>query len=111
MKERIRSTTILSWLAAAVLVCAVLFCCAEVCCAAETESYIQSHLAYAGCEQELFTARAIDEIFRVSAGTMRMINRVCEKVLMYGYQQRRRLIDDQDIIFVSEHEMLKGGES
>ena len=78
---------------------------------AETESYIQSHLAYAGCEQELFTARAIDEIFRVSAGTMRMINRVCEKVLMYGYQQRRRLIDDQDIIFVSEHEMLKGGES
>ena len=39
-----------------------------------------------------------------------MINRVCEKALMYGYQQNRRLIDDQDIIFVSEHEMLKGGE-
>ena len=30
--------------------------------------------------------------------------------LMYGYQQRRRLIDNQDIPFVSEHEMLKGGE-
>ncbi len=77
---------------------------------AETERYIQTHLAYAGCNQELFTTRAIDEIFRVSAGTMRMINRVCEKALMYGYQQNRRLIDDQDIIFVSEHEMLKGGE-
>ena len=77
---------------------------------AETERYIQTHLAYAGCNQELFTTRAVDEIFRVSAGTMRMINRVCEKALMYGYQQNRRLIDDQDIIFVSEHEMLKGGE-
>ncbi len=78
---------------------------------AETESYIHSHLAYAGCEKELFTTRAIDEIFRVSAGTMRMINRICEKSLMYVYQQQRRLIDDQDVVFVSEHEMLKGGEN
>lgn len=77
---------------------------------AETERYIQTHLAYAGCNQELFTTRAVDEIFRVSAGTMRMINRVCEKALMYGYQQNRRLLDDQDIVFISEHEMLEGGE-
>ena len=78
---------------------------------AETENYIRSHLNYAGCEQELFTGRAIDEIFGISAGTMRMINRICEKALMYGCQQRRRLIDHQDILFVSEHEMLKGGET
>ena len=78
---------------------------------AETENYIRAHLDYAGCEQELFTPRAIDEVFRISAGTMRVINRVCEKALMYGYQQHRRLIDNQDITFVSEHEMLKGGES
>ena len=78
---------------------------------AETENYIRSHLAYSGCEQqELFTSRAIDEIFRISAGTMRIINRVCEKSLMYGYQQHRKLIDNHDITFVSEHEMLNGGE-
>ena len=29
---------------------------------------------------------------------------------MYGYQQNRRLLDDQDIVFISEHEMLEGGE-
>jgi hypothetical protein len=40
-----------------------------------------------------------------------MINRICEKALMYGCQQRRRLIDHQDILFVSEHEMLKGGDA
>lgn len=78
---------------------------------AETESYIRSHLNYVGCEQELFTSRAIDEIFRISAGTMRIINRICEKALMYGCQQHRRLIDHQDILFVSEHEMLKGGDA
>ena len=78
---------------------------------AETENYIRSHLAYAGCEQDIFTSRAVDEVSRVSAGTMRVINRICEKSLMYGYQQHRRLIDNQDITFVIEHEMLKGGES
>ena len=78
---------------------------------AETENYIRAHLDYAGCNQELFTSRAIDEIFRNSAGTMRVINRICEKALMYGYQQHRRLIDNQDITFVSEHEMLEGGEN
>ena len=76
----------------------------------ETEGYIRSHMDYAGCSQELFTSRAIDEIYKISAGTLRVINRICEKSLMYGYQQHRRLIDNQDVLFVSEHEMLKGGE-
>ena len=76
----------------------------------ETEKYIQSHLRYAGCEQEIFTNRAIDEIFRISAGTPRVINRVCEKALMYTFQRQRRLIDNEDIRYVSEHEMLEGGE-
>ena len=77
---------------------------------AETEKYICSHLTYAGCDQELFTSRAVDEVYKVSSGIPRIINRVCEKSLMYAYQQRYRLIDDHTIAFVSEHEMLKGGE-
>lgn len=78
---------------------------------AETEKYIHSHLAYAGCGQELFTAHAMDEIFKISAGIPRVINRICEKALMYGFQQQYRLIDDHVITFVSEHEMLKGGDA
>jgi type II secretory pathway predicted ATPase ExeA len=74
----------------------------------ETEKYIQSHLAYAECDQELFTARAIDEIHKISSGIPRIINRVCEKALMYAYQQCNRLIDDHIIDFVADHEMLKG---
>lgn len=77
---------------------------------AETEKYIRSHLAYAKGEQELFTSRAIDEVFRISNGVMRVINRICEKALMYAYQQQYRLVDDHAISYVAEHEMLKGGE-
>lgn len=77
---------------------------------AETEKYIQSHLAYAGVtDRELFSRRALDEIFRISSGIPRQVNRICEKALMYGSQQSLHVIDDQDILYVSEHEMLKGG--
>ena len=74
----------------------------------ETEGYIHSHLNYGGCGNELFTDRALDEIFKISSGVPRIINRVCEKALMYGCQQQHRLIDDHVITFVSVHEMLKG---
>ena len=36
-----------------------------------------------------------------------MINRICEKALMYGYQQQKRLIDDYMIKYVVDHEMLR----
>lgn len=78
----------------------------------ETEEYIKSHLRYAGCEREIFTDKAIDEIYRLSGGISRMINRICENSLMYACQQKKRLIDDHMVNYVSEHEMqyaMKGG--
>ncbi len=72
----------------------------------ETEQYIQSHMNYSGCTREVFTGKAVDEIFRTSGGIPRMINRVCEKALMYACQSNKRLIDDYMIKFVVEHEML-----
>ena len=73
---------------------------------AESEQYIQSHIKYSGCEQELFTDKAIDEIYKVSTGIPRMINRICEKSLMYAFQQRKKLIDDHIVRYVAEHEMV-----
>ena len=72
----------------------------------ETEQYIASHMDYSGCGQEIFTTKALDEIHKASAGIPRMINRVCEKALMYVFQNQKRLIDDYMIKFVVEHEML-----
>ncbi len=73
---------------------------------AETGQYIRSHLDYAGCQQEIFTEKAVDEIYKASTGIPRMINRICEKALMYGFQQQKRLVDDYMVKFVVEHEML-----
>jgi type II secretory pathway predicted ATPase ExeA len=77
---------------------------------AETGKYIASHMAYAGLKQELFTSGAEDEIYKISSGIPRMINRICEKTLMYAYQQQKRLIDEHMVRFVADHEMLKGVE-
>ena len=50
--------------------------------------------------------KALDEIHKASAGIPRMVNRICEKALMYAFQNQKRLIDDYMIKFVIEHEML-----
>ena len=73
---------------------------------AETGKYITAHMAYAGIKQDLFTSGAEEEIFKISAGIPRMINRICEKTLMYAYQQQKRLIDEHMVRFVADHEMV-----
>ncbi len=78
---------------------------------ADTERYIASQLNYADGQKDIFTDRAIDEIFKISTGIPRMINRICEKTLMYAAQQQKRLVDDLMVRFLAEHEMLMGGEA
>jgi type II secretory pathway predicted ATPase ExeA len=67
---------------------------------------IRSHLRYAGGREDLFTDIAMDVIQQGSSGIPRMINRICEKSLMYASQQGKRLIDEHTVTFVMEHEML-----
>lgn len=77
---------------------------------AETDAYIGSHLKYAGCGKEIFSEDAVDEIYRKTSGVMRSINRICEKCLMYGAQQNRRIVDGYIVRHICEHEMLGGGD-
>lgn len=74
---------------------------------AEVRKYIRSHLDYAGYTGELYTSDAEEEIYRISGGIPRMINRICEKTLMYAYQQQKRMIDGHMVRFVGDHEMLQ----
>ena len=75
---------------------------------AETEKYILSHLAYAGGRQDIFTDRALDDIYKESTEIPRRINRICEKSLMYASQQGKRLIDEHLVRYIIDHEMLGG---
>lgn len=78
---------------------------------AETGHYIQSHLVYAGGRQDLFTDKALDDIYQESSGVSRSINRICEKSLMYAYQQNKRLIDEHMVRFVITNELFGGDAS
>ncbi len=75
----------------------------------ETAMYIDSHLRYAGGSSEIFSDRAIDEIYKGSSGIPRQINRICEKCLMYGGQQQKRIIDDYMVQHIIEHETMTVG--
>lgn len=75
---------------------------------AETGKYMAAHMAYAGAGKESFTSGAEDEVYKISSGIPRMINRVCEKALMYACQQRKRLPDEHKVRFEADHEMLGG---
>lgn len=64
---------------------------------AQTGEYIQSHLRYADGAQDIFTDKAVDEIYQYSAGSARAINKVCTHGLMNVAQRNKKLIDDHTI--------------
>ena len=77
--------------------------------AGQTELWDKLRLQrYAAVRQDIFTDRALDDIYKESAGIPRRINRICEKSLMYASQQGKRLIDEHLVRYIIEHEMLGG---
>lgn len=69
------------------------------------EVYIKRHLTYAGAKQDIFFDQAIDDIYRFSSGTARLINKVCTHSLMYGAQNGHRIIDERMVKRVIEGEL------
>jgi type II secretory pathway predicted ATPase ExeA len=67
--------------------------------------YIKSHLNYAGCEKDIFSDSAIDEIFKYAGGIPRMINKACTSSLIYGAQNRKTIIDDRMVGLVIKCEL------
>lgn len=63
----------------------------------QTEDYITAHLTYAEGAREIFTDKAVDEIYRYSAGSARAINKLCTHALLFAAQRAKKLIDDHMI--------------
>jgi len=59
----------------------------------EVRAYIQHRLRVSGCEAKLFSARAMNEVWRLSGGIPRMINILCDRALLGAYVEERRRID------------------
>ena len=69
-----------------------------------TGEYIRHRLKNGGAESEIFTEAAIQKIHEYSSGTARVIDKVCTSMLIYGSQNRLRLIDDHAVSIVLEGE-------
>jgi general secretion pathway protein A len=59
----------------------------------ETRAYIIYRLQRSGGTKELFTADALDMVFKLSRGIPRTINLVCDSALIYGFSEEHRVID------------------
>jgi type II secretory pathway predicted ATPase ExeA/cytochrome c-type biogenesis protein CcmH/NrfG len=64
----------------------------------EIPEYVNHRLKVAGSQQGVFTQAAFREIYQFSKGCPRLINLLCDRALLTGYIQERRLIDADIII-------------
>jgi len=71
----------------------------------QTAEYIRTHLDFAGCQKDIFSDAAIDDIFQFSSGIPRLINNACTSSLLYGAQNRKTIIDDRMVKLVIECEL------
>ena len=74
----------------------------------ETCGYIQHRLITAGAERDIFTPAACERIHCYSGGTPRLINLLCEAVLVYGYADQLDMID-VDLVDEMVQERMIGG--
>jgi general secretion pathway protein A len=72
----------------------------------EVYRYIRYRLAVAGLTngQIVFSENAIDSIFELTAGIPRLINMLCDRVLLRGYLQRSRAVES-DLVAASAQEL------
>jgi type II secretory pathway predicted ATPase ExeA len=60
---------------------------------ATTEQYIRYRLQLSGCQKELFTELAFNAIHEYSGGTPRIINAICDNVLLEGFLRKKERLD------------------
>jgi len=72
----------------------------------QVSQYINCHMSYAGAVSDIFSDSAVDSIYSYSAGSARMINKVCTACLNYGAQSKKRIIDDHMVKQIIEQEMI-----
>lgn len=74
----------------------------------ETAEYVQHRLRVAGSEAEIFSRKAIHEIYRYSRGYPRLINIICDYALLTGYVKEQKIITPAIIKECSQELNLPG---
>jgi general secretion pathway protein A len=80
--------------------------------AADTQSYIEHRLNHVGWQGDpRLTAEAYEKIFDHTAGVPRRINRVCDRLLLFGYLEEKHeltLADVEEVLIDLDEEMVLG---
>ena len=63
----------------------------------EVKKYIQYRLKVGGADRQIFTEKAIHEIYLFSKGTPRLINIICDRALLTGFVEEKVTIDEEII--------------
>ena len=63
----------------------------------ETMAYIHHRLAVAGCEKTVFSAAAIKMIYRISHGTPRLINLLCDRAMLGVYSSSEKMVGKKHV--------------
>ena len=63
----------------------------------ETRQYILHRLKVAQCDREIFTSKAIEDIFLFSNGIPRLINIVCDLALLITYFESGTIVRPETI--------------
>ncbi|MBI4531632.1 MAG: AAA family ATPase [Candidatus Latescibacteria bacterium] len=63
----------------------------------DTQQLIAHRLRVAGCERQIFSAEAVEEIYKYSQGYPRRINVTCENALIYGFSAQEEVISPDSI--------------
>jgi general secretion pathway protein A len=75
----------------------------------ETKEYIEQRLRTAGAKERLFTEKAIEEIYRRSGGTPRIINILCDNSLLNAYALDQKIVGDRSVREAAKDLSLKLG--
>ncbi len=67
----------------------------------ETKAYIKHRLAIVGGDPDLFDDEACEAAFMLSNGTPRIINRVCDLALVYGFAEEQQQITAEIMLEVT----------
>jgi len=63
----------------------------------ETKEYIEKRVRTAGAKKQLFTEKALKEIYRRSGGIPRLINVLCDNSLLTGYAFDQKMVEKKSV--------------
>ena len=68
----------------------------------ETKEYIKTRLKLSGQDKMIYTEAALNALYNISKGNIRILNNIIKTTLIVGYQQKKEMIDEEIVRMAKE---------